>query len=198
MPWKNGRGETIEIALSPHDATIDSFDWRISVATVGEDGPFSLFPGIDRTLLVLSGAGMELSGPASGRLTATPDAPPVRFAGEEPLQARLIDGPTVDFNVMTRRERAGHNVRRLPGGGEYGLAPEAGTTTLVFAPVGGAVVLPARHRGIDLAAYDCFLVTGPAGLRVAVESGGAGALVVDIMVNRAGPAGRGAAPRISG
>ena len=56
MPWKNGGGTTIEIAVSPHGAGLDDFDWRVSMAHVASHGPFSLFPNIDRTLAVLSGA----------------------------------------------------------------------------------------------------------------------------------------------
>ena len=55
MPWKNGGGETIEIMVSPPAADFTSMDWRLSMATVASDGPFSSFPGIDRTLSVLSG-----------------------------------------------------------------------------------------------------------------------------------------------
>ena len=50
MPWKNGGGTTTEVAVSPEGAGLDHFDWRISMARVEQDGPFSTFPGIDRTL----------------------------------------------------------------------------------------------------------------------------------------------------
>ena len=53
MPWKNGGGVTSELARSPQ---ADEFDWRLSVAEVATDGPFSQFPGIDRLLVLLSGA----------------------------------------------------------------------------------------------------------------------------------------------
>lgn len=45
MPWKNGGGETVEIAIFPADASVETFEWRISMATVANDGPFSIFPG---------------------------------------------------------------------------------------------------------------------------------------------------------
>ena len=51
-PWKNGGGSTTEIAIAPPGAGLDDFDWRISLATISEDGPFSVFPGIDRTLIL--------------------------------------------------------------------------------------------------------------------------------------------------
>ena len=53
-PWKNGGGSTTEIAVEPSGASLDTFAWRISVARVAADGPFSEFPGIDRTLAVLA------------------------------------------------------------------------------------------------------------------------------------------------
>ena len=30
MPWKNGGGETTEIAVSPPGAGLDDFDWRVA------------------------------------------------------------------------------------------------------------------------------------------------------------------------
>ena len=57
MPWKNGGGETTEIAVFPAGAGLDDFDWRVSMARVESSGPFSVFPGIDRTLAILEGEG---------------------------------------------------------------------------------------------------------------------------------------------
>jgi uncharacterized protein len=41
MPWKNRRGSTTEIAVGSAGASLDAFDWRISMAHVAADGPFS-------------------------------------------------------------------------------------------------------------------------------------------------------------
>ena len=107
MPWKNGGGTTREVLKFPPDSTIDTVDWRISLASVANSGPFSIFPQTDRTLLVTDGAGIELEG-----LVLTPSDEPFSFAGEHPYHAALIDGPIADFNVMTRRTRYSHSVRR--------------------------------------------------------------------------------------
>jgi len=55
-PWKNGGGTTRDIASSPPGASLDDFVWRLSLAQVDRDGPFSRFDNVDRTLVLLSGA----------------------------------------------------------------------------------------------------------------------------------------------
>ena len=105
-PWKNGGGVTREVAAFPEGAALDAFIWRVSVADVGQAGPFSRFAGIDRTLVLLSGAGMlldEAQG-ATHALRAPLDI--ARFEGETAIDARLIDGATRDFNLMVRRGAA--------------------------------------------------------------------------------------------
>ena len=52
---------TTEIAVFPADAGLEDFAWRLSMATVASDGPFSSFAGVDRTLAVLEGEGIVLS-----------------------------------------------------------------------------------------------------------------------------------------
>ncbi len=112
MPWKNGMGSTTEIAIHPADAKLDDFDWRVSMAQVASDGPFSSFAAIDRTLLVLEGNGLDLS---------VKDQPLTRidrdtihaFPGDQPTSATLVDGPIVDLNVMSRRDTLRHDVQRI-------------------------------------------------------------------------------------
>ncbi|RYD84037.1 MAG: hypothetical protein EOP61_40645 [Sphingomonadales bacterium] len=57
MRWKNGGGWTSEILKSPAG---DDWDWRLSIAEIESDAPFSAFPGINRELLLLSGNGLRL------------------------------------------------------------------------------------------------------------------------------------------
>src|SRR3954470_15521560 len=80
MPWKNGLGATTEIAISPERDGLGDFAWRVSMAQVANDGPFSSFPGIDRTLLVLAGCGMMLDVDGRPTVTLTRDSPPHAFA----------------------------------------------------------------------------------------------------------------------
>ena len=81
MPWKNGGGVTTEIAVFPEAAGLDDFEWRLSMATVATDGPFSLFAGVDRTLAVLDGEGIVLSVDGMADATLTPASPPFAFRG---------------------------------------------------------------------------------------------------------------------
>lgn len=112
MPWKNGMGSTTEIAISPADATLDHFDWRISMAQVASDGPFSSFAAIDRTLLVLEGNGIDLS--VAGDTPVRIDREAIHsFPGDQPTSARLVDGAIVDLNVMSRRNIFSHHVQRI-------------------------------------------------------------------------------------
>ena len=80
------------------------FDWRISVAEVARDAPFSAFPEIDRCIVLLRGAGLRLRAD-DGSVDHRLDTPcePYHFAGDVALRATLLGGPSSDFNVMVRR-----------------------------------------------------------------------------------------------
>jgi len=104
MPWKNGGGSTAEILVMPAGADLASgFDWRLSIAEVGQDGPFSAFAGYDRWIMLVEGAGMVLDF-GGGRAESIVDRfVPFEFAGEDAVECRLLGGPIRDFNLMLRR-----------------------------------------------------------------------------------------------
>ena len=102
VPWKNGGGVTREIAAWPEASGMDDFVWRVSLAEVAADGPFSAFPDIDRTLTVVEGAGMDLTVGGERWLVNT-RYEPRDFRGDVPTDCRLLDGPVVNLNVMWRR-----------------------------------------------------------------------------------------------
>ena len=110
MRWKNGGGETAEIAVSPEGAGLDDFDWRVSMARVEAGGPFSVFPGVDRTLSILEGEGMVLDIEGREPMTLTPLRLPTAFPRMPRPMRELIAGPITDLNVMTRRGRYEHKV----------------------------------------------------------------------------------------
>lgn len=136
MPWKNGGGVTLEIATDPVEADLDSFLWRLSLAHVSRDGPFSRFAGVDRTLTVLSGEGMDLFMPGTETQRLTRDSPPFAFSGDFAVDAALIDGRIEDFNVMSRRGRASHRVERRLISGTTAIACSTSVAfALALAPV---------------------------------------------------------------
>ena len=178
MPWKNGGGVTTEIAVSPAASSIGDFGWRISMASVASDGPFSCFDGIDRTLTVLSGAGLmlDVDGEAPERLTPTDK--PFAFPGDVPTSARLIAGPITDFNVMTRRGRWSHSVEVLRIDGTRSLSVVAGLV-VVFCRSGELIL----DRSSALAAQDTAFIEASAEVSVA---GSGEALVIRLFEIPAG------------
>ena len=59
MSWRNGGGSTTELHAEEHD-NYEGPVWRISMAEVTSDGPFSHFEDYDRTLTLVKGPGMTL------------------------------------------------------------------------------------------------------------------------------------------
>jgi environmental stress-induced protein Ves len=112
MPWKNGGGTTTEIWK--HAAPAGEMLWRLSIADVASDGPFSEFPGIDRWIMVISGNGMYLA--IDGLGTKRLDRPfePLFFPGDAKTDGRLIDGPIRDFNFMIARSFGRGALQVLP------------------------------------------------------------------------------------
>ena len=134
--WKNGLGWTREILRSPDSG--DDWDWRLSIAEVDKDGPFSAFPGVDRELVLLAGEGMRLCFEDGERVELLPPHDRIRFAGERALQAELIAGPTQDFNLMWKRDRVEASLLHRPLVGPMLFFAEAGVHWVVHVMSGRA------------------------------------------------------------
>jgi environmental stress-induced protein Ves len=135
MPWRNGLGRTAEIAR--HPASGDGFDWRVSIATITSDGPFSAFPGCERTLVPIAGAGLELVFP-DGAIRRADLFTPLRFGGDASCDGRLLGpGPTRDLNVITRRDAMEHRVACVTAPCRW---VAEGETCFVIAIAGGLTV----------------------------------------------------------
>ncbi|MEZ6096363.1 MAG: HutD family protein [Pirellulaceae bacterium] len=109
-PWKNGGGVTHEIARAED---CGQWLWRLSIAEVESDGPFSRFDGLSRILTVIEGTGINLEMP-DGVLAVRP-LNPIAFHGELPVIGRLIDGPIRDLNVIFDASRIEASVTTLTG-----------------------------------------------------------------------------------
>ena len=161
MQWKNGGGETTEIAVSPEGASIDDFDWRVSMARVVADGPFSVFPGIDRTLAILEGQGIGLDIEGRGALTLTKATQPATFPADAPTSCRLIAGPILDLNVMSRRDRVSHSIGILSVEGPMKFSADA-RDTLVLCLDG--IVDFVSDAGLErLSRFDCIAASASSG-----------------------------------
>src|SRR5918995_252226 len=136
-PWKNGGGTTRDIAVSPPGASLDSFDWRLSLSQVDRDGPFLRFDNVDRTHVLLSG---EQTPHERERRIDLVRNEPFAFDGERAIEATVGGGSTVDFNVMTRRGRASHSARRESFSRQADVATRAGIIIVLFALERGLIV----------------------------------------------------------
>lgn len=171
-PWKNGGGVTRDVAIAPPDAGLDTFDWRISFADVASDGPFSPFPDIDRTLTVVDGEGLALRFGEDEERSLRRGVP-FAFPGEAQVHARLLAGPIVDLNVMTRRGALTHRVRALEGAQTWrSAAPRAFLVSAAgdcdVTTASGAARL-SRHDVADVSGEAATIAPGPGALVLAVE-----------------------------
>jgi environmental stress-induced protein Ves len=169
MPWKNGGGVTVEIAVWPENASVDNFDWRVSAATVAEDGAFSVFSDIDRTLSVLEGEGVVLNIDGSNtRLTISSE--PLSFAADAKTHAQLISGPITDLNVMTRRGRFSHVVTDIQVKGEY--STQVSTQNLLLFCASGELEVQMQTSPYQLKSFDCLQLSAQQNTHLTVKGNG--------------------------
>lgn len=129
--WKNDGGWTTEIASRPLGDGGDGFHWRVSIAEIETDGPFSHFPGVQRDLLMLAGNGMELDINDRAPQRLDKRFQHIRFEGEDTVNCRLLAGPTRDFNVMARRDATTAEVHARPINGTMLVFSDPGSTWLI-------------------------------------------------------------------
>lgn len=106
VAWRNGGGTARDIAVHPAGASMaDAFGWRVALAEIAKDGPFSSYdPEIERVITLLDGAGFDLDfdvdfdgAPA---LAVTELHVPARFRGHWPARCRLRQGRSIVFNIL--------------------------------------------------------------------------------------------------
>ena len=168
--WRNGFGWTREILKCPEAA--DDWDWRLSIAEIERDGPFSTFDGVDRELVLLHGNGVRLRFDDGEVRDVEPPHGRVRFAGECAVSGELIDGTTHDFNLMWRRERIDAHLWHRPLVGSMVLFVEPGETWAVHVLSGRTDAADGSDR-VAASMGDTLLLTATAGrARFALDGGG--------------------------
>ena len=167
--WRNALGWTREILRFPDR---DDWDWRLSIAEIDQDAPFSTFPGVDRELVLLAGNGMRLCFDDGAEHALLPPHDRLRFSGERTVTGKLIDGPTHDFNLMWHRDRIHADCWHRPLVGPMVIFVEPGSEWIVFLIAGNARFADASGLS-DLSAGDtALLTTGHARQRFVLDGGG--------------------------
>ena len=100
MHWKNGKGVTLEIARAP--AAPAAFDWRLSLASIDTDGPFSSYGGYERVVVLVEGDGFELDFGAGDTRTLVAAGDAAIFDGGAPVDCRLRGRACRDLSLMVR------------------------------------------------------------------------------------------------
>lgn len=176
MPWKNGAGWTSEIARWPAG---EAWDWRLSVADIDADAPFSAFPGVERALVLLSGNGIRLRFGGGRSHELLPPHGCLRFAGEADVAGELIEGPTRDFNLMWRREACDAQLWQRPLVGTLALFVYPQETWVVHLIAGSASFASDAGLGA-LGAGDTAILPGQATRQRFVLDGQGSALLIRI------------------
>ena len=182
MQWKNGAGWTSEVLRVPD---CEHWDWRLSIADVEADAPFSAFLGVDRWLVLLSGNGMRLRFDDGRTQTLLPPHGEAQFSGERPLTGELLDGPSRDFNLMWRRGCVSAQTWRRPLVGPMVLFVDDGETWVIYLLAGQAKFaeecgLPQMQQG------DTAILHGTGGRRRYALEGGGEVLLMRILKLDAG------------
>jgi environmental stress-induced protein Ves len=182
--WRNGLGWTREIHAHATAGSPDDWAWRLSIAEIEQDAPFSAFPGIDRELVLLSGNGLRLRFDDGEIRELHPPHDKLRFAGERAVTGELLDGPTQDFNLMWRRDLVDAQLWHRPLVGPMVVFAEPGTMWAVYLLAGHARF--ADESGLpDLAATDTALLQAD-GTRLRHVIDGAGEALL-IRLQQRGP-----------
>lgn len=163
MPWRNGQGTTVEIAIDPPGQSSQSsqtqFNWRLSIATIGISGPFSAFPGYDRTLVPLAGGAVTLTHEIPGQSPPNPPTSgplklfqPYRFSGDWQTSCDVTDNMARDFNVMTNRQWGKTDVHSkiIPADDQVVVTSNANIAFLVCIATGVKVSIPKGPEGLFL------------------------------------------------
>jgi uncharacterized protein len=143
QPWAGGGGTTRELRRAADGA------WRLSLAEVDADGPFSSFPGRHRLLTVVDGPVLRLV--VDGVESLVEPRRPFAFDGGAEVVASVPEGAVRVLNVIAE-----------PSVEAFVTVLELGrSSSLPLADDQAALVLQGRARAGDdeAAAYD--LVVGP-------------------------------------
>ncbi len=156
--WQNGGGITHQLCRQDDE---QGLLWRLSIAEVATDGPFSRFDNIDRIIMLLEGSGFCLLGVADSPKVLDTPLKPFAFAGETPIHCTLINGAVRDFNLMTRRAAVTPQLQVLSIGSEAQTVILS-AQTLIYV-VSGNVEIALEQQTLTLAAQHTLSLSNESG-----------------------------------
>jgi len=148
--WRNGMGVSWEIAAEREAGAAD-FSWRLAKARIGGDVPFSMYPGMDRVFMQLEGQGLDLQFEGGRVLLVHESFVPHSFSCDIPLKCKLLNGPCMDLNLFTARDKFRSEPSVVPLAGRQVLSVSGIT---VFFALAGDCALSADGELVELAAGD--------------------------------------------
>ncbi|WP_374667059.1 HutD family protein [Ramlibacter sp.] len=159
QPWKNGAGSTRPLAEGP--------GWRVSLAQVTRDAPFSVFDQTRRHSVVVAGGALLLQ-----RNEHTLAMRPHRlcsYTGEVPWHCQLQGEPATVFNVMVEPLIAAVDILTGP---HLRLAGLAGSTLVLMAVGGSSACLTGEQTSHLLPEGSVLVSDGAADLQADIASAG--------------------------
>ncbi len=180
VPWKNGKGVTHQISLSPPSSSLKDFDYRVSSAKVETTSDFSIFEGVERTLVVVGGnklLSLVYCDPDQGRTVFESNAGAVfSFSGDSLTKGILHSTtPIRDFNVFTRRGVAKQTLKvlsPLSDSNTYSIDPTS--SLAIFIPFEDSVVSISGDESVTTRGGTVYFITA----RSLTVSRGIGVVIV--------------------
>lgn len=159
MPWKNGMGTTWEVAranLDRRSVVEGQSDWRLSLAAVEADAPFSSFPGYARFFCPVEGKdiGLHFAGSRETRILRTHES--LIFSGDEAVTCHLPEGPVRCLNLMVLRDMGTFDAGLKRGGGAVAADVDA-RFFMALALAGGLRIEMVGYPSIALAEGHAFI-----------------------------------------
>ena len=146
IPWKNGLGETTELAIND-DASLGDFIWRLSIASVANDGVFSDFSGYERNLILIEGEGITLEHDGKSRDVLANKLDVANFDGGCETMGSLAAGAIRDFNIITAKDKVLTQVDCYIAPSQVEVTLAKNTLCFVYSLSGELIVQTSQQEG---------------------------------------------------
>lgn len=166
VPWRNGGGVTREVVRRPDPQRPGFFLWRVSVADIVDDAPFSAFPGVRRLTVLVDDAIVDLI--VEGASTRLTRFVPFGYPGEASTAVHPGSTPVRLLNVMTGHTPAAADVQVVRGGS---IEVRSAGSTQVLVVLDGVGTLRWGSDASLLGVLDTVVAPGPAPATLDLSAG---------------------------